>query len=54
MVFWLNRFTRNNTIWAGGVIMSDPLVANLPCDHDKGGRIIVDNYLQVDDSAVLQ
>jgi NADH dehydrogenase FAD-containing subunit len=34
-------------IWAGGVI-SDPLVANLSCDHDKGGRIIVDNYLQVD------
>jgi NADH dehydrogenase len=34
-------------IWAGGVI-SDPLVANLQCDHDKAGRIIVDNYLQVD------
>jgi hypothetical protein len=35
--------------------MSDPLVANLPCDHDKDDIIIVDNYLQVDDySGVLQ
>ncbi|MBV9666776.1 MAG: FAD-dependent oxidoreductase, partial [Nitrososphaeraceae archaeon] len=33
-------------IWAGG-ITTNPLIANLPCDHDKGGRIIVNNYLQV-------
>lgn len=33
-------------IWAGGVI-PDPLISNLLCDHDKNGRIIVDNYLQV-------
>jgi NADH dehydrogenase len=33
-------------VWAGG-ITSDILIANLPCDHDKGGRIIVNNFLQV-------
>jgi hypothetical protein len=34
------------------VKISDPLVANLPSDHDKGGRIIVDTYLQVDGFAI--
>lgn len=33
-------------VWAGGVI-SDKLVANLPCDHDKVGRIVANNYLEV-------
>lgn len=33
-------------IWAGGVT-PDPLIASHPCDHDNGGRITVDNYLQV-------
>ena len=34
-------------IWAGG-ITPDPLIANLPwCDHDKIGRITVNNYLEV-------
>ncbi len=33
-------------IWAGGVI-PDRLIANLRCDHDKIGRIAVDNSLEV-------
>jgi NADH dehydrogenase len=33
-------------IWAGGVAPSK-LIKDLPCEHDKGGRIIVNNYLQV-------
>jgi len=33
-------------IWAGGVTPSK-LIENLSCEHDKRGRIIVNNYLQV-------
>jgi NADH dehydrogenase len=33
-------------IWTGGVT-SSRLVSSLPCEYDKGGRIIVNNYLQV-------
>jgi len=33
-------------IWTGGVTPSR-LVSSLPCEHDKGGRIIINNYLQV-------
>ena len=32
-------------IWAGGVT-PNPLIANLPCDHNKG-KIVADNYLEV-------
>ena len=34
-------------IWTGGV-RPDRLISNLQCDHDKSGRIIVNNYLKVD------
>ncbi len=37
----------HSLIWSGGV-KSDSLFANLPCDHDKAGRIIVNNYLEVE------
>jgi NADH dehydrogenase len=33
-------------IWAGGVTPSK-LIKDLTCEHDKGGRIVVNNYLQV-------
>jgi len=33
-------------IWTGGVCPSR-FVSSLPCEYDKGGRIIVNNYLQV-------
>ncbi len=33
-------------VWAGGV-MPDQLIANLPCDHDKAGRIMANNNLEV-------
>jgi NADH dehydrogenase len=33
-------------IWAGGVTPSK-LIKELTCEHDKGGRIVVNNYLQV-------
>lgn len=33
-------------IWAGGVTPSK-LIKDLPCEHDKKGRIIANNYLQV-------
>jgi NADH dehydrogenase len=33
-------------IWAGGIAM-DPVIANLDCDHDKKGSIIVNDYLQI-------
>lgn len=35
-------------IWAGGVI-PPLLVADLPCLHDRTGRILANNYLQVSD-----
>lgn len=33
-------------IWAGGIAM-DPVIANIDCDHDKKGSIIVNDYLQI-------
>jgi NADH dehydrogenase len=33
-------------IWAGGVTPED-VVKDLPCDHDRAGRITVNEYLQV-------
>src|SRR5919109_92762 len=33
-------------IWSGGGTPSK-LIKDLPCEHDKGGRIVVNNYLQV-------
>ena len=35
-------------IWAGGVI-PPLLIADLPCIHDKSGRILADSYLQIPD-----
>jgi NADH dehydrogenase len=35
-------------IWAGGVT-PPPIVGDLPCLHDKTGRILANNYLQVSD-----
>jgi NADH dehydrogenase len=33
-------------VWSGGV-SPNSLIANLPCQHDKSGRIVVDKYLEV-------
>ncbi|HXX97888.1 MAG TPA: FAD-dependent oxidoreductase, partial [Candidatus Bathyarchaeia archaeon] len=33
-------------VWTAGVTPSK-LIANLPCEHDKGHRIIANNYLEV-------
>jgi NADH:ubiquinone reductase (H+-translocating) len=33
-------------IWAGGVT-PEPLIASLPCKHDKSGRLIANDYLEV-------
>jgi NADH dehydrogenase len=33
-------------IWAGGVTPSK-LIKDLTCEHDKGGRIVVNHYLQI-------
>ncbi|MFQ5920431.1 MAG: NAD(P)/FAD-dependent oxidoreductase, partial [Nitrososphaerales archaeon] len=33
-------------VWAGGVT-PDRLVASLPCEHDKGGRVVADGHLEV-------
>jgi NADH dehydrogenase len=33
-------------VWTGGV-RPEQLILNLKCDHDKNGRIIVNNYLKV-------
>ena len=36
----------NTLIWAGG-ILPDPLIGNLPCEHDDAGRIMANNYLEI-------
>jgi len=36
----------NTLIWAGG-ILPDPLIGNLPCEHDNAGRIMANNYLEI-------
>jgi len=33
-------------VWTGGVTTS-PMIASLNCEHDKGGRILVDSYLRL-------
>lgn len=33
-------------IWAGGIAM-EPVIANIDCEHDKKGSIIVNDYLQI-------
>ena len=33
-------------IWTGGVT-TDPVVGSLNCEHDKGGRVLVDKYLRL-------
>lgn len=35
-------------IWAGGVVV-EPLVASLKCAHGQSGRVVVDQYLRVQD-----
>ena len=37
----------NTLIWAGGVWPDDKLIGNLPCDHDKSGRIVANKYLEI-------
>ncbi len=36
----------NTLVWAGGVT-PEKIVKELQCEHDRGGRIIVDGYLEV-------
>lgn len=36
----------HTTVWTGG-ITSNQLIANLQCDHDKSGRIVVNNNLEL-------
>lgn len=33
-------------IWAGGVI-PEKLIKDLPCDHDRSGKVVVNEYLQI-------
>jgi NADH dehydrogenase len=33
-------------IWTGGVTTS-PMISSLNCEHDKGGRVLVDKYLRL-------
>ncbi len=35
-------------IWAGGVVV-EPLIADLKCQHGPSGRVVVDQYLRVQD-----
>ncbi|MGI8419576.1 MAG: NAD(P)/FAD-dependent oxidoreductase, partial [Candidatus Levyibacteriota bacterium] len=36
----------NTLVWTGGV-SPDPLIRTLACDHDKAGRIIANNHLEM-------
>ena len=36
----------NTLVWTGGV-SPDPLIRNLACDHDKAGRIVDNNHLEI-------
>jgi NADH:ubiquinone reductase (H+-translocating) len=36
----------NTFVWAGGG-KPDDLIMNLPCEHDKSGRLLTNNYLEV-------
>ena len=41
-----NVIPTNTMIWAGGA-RPDPLISSLQCKHDNSGRIITNNYLEV-------
>jgi NADH:ubiquinone reductase (H+-translocating) len=41
-----NRISSSTIIWAGGA-KPDPLISSLQCEHDNIGRIITNNYLEV-------
>ncbi|PWU81359.1 MAG: hypothetical protein DLM72_07415, partial [Candidatus Nitrosopolaris wilkensis] len=36
----------NTLVWTGG-ISPDPLIRKLACDHDKAGRILANNHLEI-------
>ena len=40
------KITTYTVIWAGGN-KPNPLLSDLECEHDKSGRILTDNYLEV-------
>lgn len=35
-------------IWAGGVVV-DPLISTLKCEHGQSGRVVVDQYMRLQD-----
>jgi NADH dehydrogenase len=41
-----NIIPTKTIVWSGGV-SPNSLIANLPCEHDKSGRVVVDKYLEV-------
>jgi NADH dehydrogenase FAD-containing subunit len=41
-----NIIPTKTLIWSGGV-SPNSLITNLPCEHDKSGRIVVDKYLEI-------
>jgi NADH dehydrogenase len=41
-----NIIPTKTIVWSGGV-SPNSLITNLPCEHDKSGRIVVDKYLEV-------
>jgi NADH:quinone reductase (non-electrogenic) len=41
-----NVISSNTIVWAGGS-RPDPLISGLQCKHDNSGRVITNNYLEV-------
>jgi NADH dehydrogenase len=41
-----NIIPTKTIVWSGGV-SPNSLITNLPCQHDKSGRVVVDKYLEV-------
>ena len=41
-----NTISTNTLVWAGGA-RPDPLISGLQCKHDNSGRMITNNYLEV-------
>ena len=41
-----NMISTNTMVWAGGA-RPDPLISGLQCKHDNSGRMITNNYLEV-------
>jgi NADH dehydrogenase FAD-containing subunit len=41
-----NVISSNTIVWAGGA-RPDVLISNLQCKHDSNGRMITNNYLEV-------